>query len=291
MSEIKLFSIGEQVEEIKPIGTTIDKSLQELVEANMKKFFGVSFVASNYYIGCGRVDSIGLDENKCPVVFEYTSNQDRNLISRGLFYLEQILDNKEKFTTSVSSKLGKKAAEAIDWTSPRIVVVAPGFNKYDRSAATQLSRNVSLIQYNRYGENLIMFELVESASGTPLGDSSKVRNSFAANYKKSNIELKELYTRVCDYVMYFGEGVTINQLRNYVAFKKIKNFGTIRVEPERGIVLNLNLEPSEYVGRGPNYKDVSFAAHYGTGLLQFTFNDLDGFEEAKGLLLDAYNRN
>ena len=136
-----------------------------------------------------------------------------------------------------------------------------------------------------------MFELVESNAGIPLGDSSKVRGSFAANYKKSNIELKNLYDRVCDYVQYFGEGVTITQLRNYVAFKKIKNFGTIRVEPEKGIVLNLNLEPSAYVGKGPQYKDVSFATHYGTGLLQYTFNDLEGFEEAKGLLLDAYNLN
>lgn len=290
MSEIKIFNIGENVEEIKPVSPIFNTGIQSLIETNSKKFFGVSLVASNYHIGSGRVATVGLDENRCPVVFVYSIDEDKNFLSKGLYALEQVLDHKDKFTVSVSSKLGKKAAEAIDWSMPRIIFIATGYNKYDRSAVNHMNSNVSLIQYNQYGDNIIMFELVESNVGSSLDDYSKTRNSFAAAFKKSNSDIKALFDRMCEYVYYFGETVTINYLKNYVAYKKIKNFASVRVEGDK-IVLNLNLEPAKYVGRGEGYKDVSFATKHGTGLLQYTFKDEEGYQEAKRLLLDAYNKN
>lgn len=290
MSEIKLFNISENVEEIKPVTPVFTSGLQTLLEGNLKKFFGVSLVASNYQIGSGRVATVGLDENRCPVVFVYSIDDDKNFISKGLYALEQVLEHKDRFTVSVSSKLGKKAAEVIDWSMPRIIYIATGYNKYDRSAVNQMNRNIALMQYNQYGENIIMFELVESNVGTSLDDYSKTRNSFAAAYKKSTSDAKALFERLCEYVFYFGETVTVNHLKNYVAFKKIKNFACARVDGDK-IVLNLNLEPNKYVGRGEGYKDVSFATKYGTGQLQYTFKDEEGYQEAKRLLLDAYNKN
>ena len=290
MSEIKLFNISNSVEEIKPVTPAFTNGIQQLLEANLKKFFGVSLVASNYQIGNGRIATVGLDENRCPVVFVYSIDDDKNFISKGLYVLEQVIANKDRFTVSVSSKLGKKAAEVIDWSMPRIIYIATGYNKYDRSAVNQMNRNIALIQYNQYGEDIIMFELVESNVGASLDDYSKTRNSFAAAYKKSTSDIKALFERLCEYVFYFGETVTVNHLKNYVAFKKIKNFACARVEGDK-IILNLNLEPAKYVDRGAGYKDVSFATKYGTGQLQFTFNDEEGYQEAKRILLDSYNKN
>lgn len=290
MSEIKIFNVGETVEEIKPAGSLFSKSIQQIIENNSKKIFGVSLVASNYQIGSGRVATVGLDENRCPVIFVYSLDDDKNFLSKGLYALEQVLDHKDRFNVSVSSKLGKKAAEAIDWSMPRVIFIAGGFNKYDRAAVNHMNSTVSLVQYNQYGENILVFELVESNVGASLDDYSKTRNSFAAAFKKSNSDVKALFDRICEYVYYLGETVTINYLKNYVAFKKIKNFASVRVEGDK-IVLNLNLEPAKYVSRGQGYKDVSFATKYGTGLLQYTFSDEDGYQEAKRLLLDAYNKN
>ena len=290
MSEIKLFNVSENVEEIKSITPVLNAGIQQLLETNLKKFFGVSLVASNYQIGNGRVATVGLDENRCPVVFVYSIDDDKNFISKGLYSLEQVLDNKDRFTVSVSSKLGKKAAEVIDWSMPRIIYVATGYNKYDRSAVKQMNRNIALVQYNQYGDNIVMFELVESNVGSSLDDYSKTRNSFAAAFKKSNSETKALFDRMCEYVFYFGEAVTVNYLKNYVAFKKIKNFASARVDGDK-IILNLNLEPNKYIGRGEGYKDVSFATKYGTGQLQFTFSNEEGYQEAKRILLEAYNKN
>ena len=45
--------------------------------------------------------------------FSEMLNEDKNFLSKGLYALEQVLDHKDRFNVSVSSKLGKKAAEAI----------------------------------------------------------------------------------------------------------------------------------------------------------------------------------
>lgn len=290
MPEIKLFRLGEQIEEVKSVDTSFDANLQEIIENNSKAFFGVTFVANNYYLGSSRIPTVGLDENRCPVVFVYAKEEKMNVLSKGLYFVEQLLNNKEKFTSSVSVKLGKKASEVIDWSCPRIITIATGFNKYDRAAAQQLARNISLIQYNQYGEDLVMFQLIEANAGMPAEEGVKYRNSFVTAYKKAKAEIRDIYERLVDYVEYFGEGVTVSTLRNYAAFKKIKNFGAARVE-EGKIILNLNLEPAKVVGQYAKAKDVTFASKYGTGYVQFTIENDDDYEVAKELLLEAYNKN
>lgn len=290
MAEMKLFRLGEEVTEIKSTETSFDTKLQDLIEGNSKEFFGVTFVANNYNVASGVIPTVGLDENRCPVVFIYSKDEKMNFLSKGLYFVDQLLNAKERFTISVSNKLGKKAAESIDWTSPRIIVLATGYNKYDRAAVSQVSRNVTLIQYNQYGDDIVMFELIESNAGTPIETGMVVRNGFSTAYKKASASARNLFDLICDYVQYFGESVTVNTLKNYVAFKTIKNFGAARVEGTK-ITLNLNLEPYKYCQTHTKCKDVTFAAKVGTGLLQFTVENEDDYEVAKKLLLDAYNRN
>ena len=71
MSEIKLFSIGDEVKERFSSEVVLEKDLQILIEKNMELFFGVRFLKSEYAITNGRMDSIGIDENNSPVIFEY----------------------------------------------------------------------------------------------------------------------------------------------------------------------------------------------------------------------------
>ena len=72
MTDIKLFNINGNVTQY-PAGTvTLEKELQTTIEKNMPVFFGVTFLASEFRTSNGgRMDSIGIDENHCPVIFEY----------------------------------------------------------------------------------------------------------------------------------------------------------------------------------------------------------------------------
>ena len=98
MADIKLFNINDKVKEYQSGNVTLEKELQTVIENNMETFFGVTFLASEYKTtDGGRMDSIGIDENHCPVIFEYKRSMKENVINQGLFYLNWLLDHKDSF--------------------------------------------------------------------------------------------------------------------------------------------------------------------------------------------------
>ncbi len=59
-----------------------------LIESHMETFLGVRFLETEYRTGKthrGRIDSLGLDENNCPVIIEYKRHSNENVINRGCF--------------------------------------------------------------------------------------------------------------------------------------------------------------------------------------------------------------
>ena len=109
MSEIKLFEVGTVVKERTSSTVVLEKQLQTTIEQNMETFFGVRFLKSEYMITSGRMDSIGIDENNSPVIFEYKRSTSENVINQGLFYLDWLLDHKADFKLLVIEKFGWKS--------------------------------------------------------------------------------------------------------------------------------------------------------------------------------------
>ena len=73
MADTKLFNIKGTVKEYQSGTVTLEKELQTVIENNMNIFFGVTFLASEYRTtDGGRMDSIGIDENHCPVLRKLT---------------------------------------------------------------------------------------------------------------------------------------------------------------------------------------------------------------------------
>ena len=135
VSEIKLFEIGTVVKERTSSTVLLEKQLQTTIEQNMETFFGVRFLKSEYAITSGRMDSIGIDENNSPVIFEYKRSTSENVINQGLFYLDWLLDHKADFKLLVIEKLGMEVADQIDWSVPCVICIANDFTKYDVHAA------------------------------------------------------------------------------------------------------------------------------------------------------------
>ena len=117
MSDIKLFRISsDQVEEITGTTDTVEKSVQIFFEKNLETLLGVRFLASEFTTTHGgRIDSLGLDENNCPVILEYKRASNENVINQGLFYLDWLMDHRKDFQWLVMERLGKQDAEAVDW--------------------------------------------------------------------------------------------------------------------------------------------------------------------------------
>ncbi|MDI9421240.1 MAG: DUF5655 domain-containing protein [Bacillota bacterium] len=297
MGDIKLFRIGNGAKELQGSSAAIEKSLQTLIETNMEAFFGISFLASEYSTGKnhgGRIDSLGLDENHCPVILEYKRSVDENVISQGLFYLDWLMDHKAEFKFLVMDKLGKQAADKIDWSGPRLVCIAGDFTKYDEHAVKQINRNIELIRYRKYGDELILFELMNAvvASETPTSG----RADGAKRYKdktvmealqQADVGIQNIYSDLRDFILDLGDDVQEKVLKLYVAFKKIRNFACVEIR-NKAILLYLNLDPDRVELEEGFSRDVRNIGHWGTGDLEVRIGSMEDFEKAKHLIIKSY---
>jgi RecB family endonuclease NucS len=140
VGDIKLFHIADgQVNTLVGATETIEKSVQTLFERNLEALLGVRFLASEFITTHGgRIDTLGLDENGCPVILEYKRSTNENVINQGLFYLDWLMDHRKDFQWLILEKLGKEAADVVDWSAPRLICIAGDFNRYDDHAVKQI---------------------------------------------------------------------------------------------------------------------------------------------------------
>ena len=295
MSEIKLFKIKNEVERLVPTQVLLEKELQNLIENNMEQFFGVRFLYSEYSIPNGRMDSIGIDENNCPVIFEYKRSSNENVINQGLFYLDWLLDHKANFKLLVMEKLGRDAADLIDWSAPCVICVANDFTKYDVHAVNQMQRNIKLVKYKKYNDELILFEhlnapIIKSSVDNKVNEEKKNISQKTHLEKLNNLskDLHILYDSICDYIESLGDDIVSNQLKLYLAYKKVQNMACIEVYNKQ-IIIYLKLSPDTITLENGFTRDMRNVGHYGTGDLQITIKNNNDFEKAKPLIDRAYN--
>ena len=295
MADIKLFKIGNGAKEYKGENVALEKELQNIIEKNMDIFFGVTFLASEYRTtDGGRMDSIGIDENNCPVIFEYKRSIKDNVMNQGLFYLNWLLDHKDSFKVLVINKLGIDRANDIDWSMPRVVCIAGDFTRYDESAIKQMDKNISLIRYKKFGDNLLMFEHVNDNVAAPISDSSSKHKNSGYTFKKSlqntSSELKTLYETIKEYILSLGDDITENHLKHYIAFKKIKNVICIEIQRSK-IILRLSLGVNTVQFEEGFSRNTTDIGHFGTGNVEITVINKETWNKAKPYIDRAYNEN
>jgi hypothetical protein len=158
MSDINLFRIqAGQAIELPGKASDLEKPLQNLIEQNLEVLLGVRFLASEHSTGkthAGRIDTLGIDEDNCPVMLEYKRSKGENVINQGRFNLDWLMDHKAEFELMVLKRYGEKVADAIDWAGPRLICIAADFTKYDGHAVQQMSHSNELIRYKRFGTDL-----------------------------------------------------------------------------------------------------------------------------------------
>lgn len=313
MSDIKLFRLSSgQATELQGDASDLEKPLQTLIEANLNALLGIRFLATEYVTGKthgGRIDSLGLDENDCPVILEYKRSVGENVINQGLFYLDWLMDHQAEFKLLVMDRLGKAAADEIDWSAPRLICIAADFTRYDGHAVQQINRNIELIRYRRFGDELLLLELANASSTYAARSTSKVKavrqmteavadsdapgpargtdKTVAEHLATMSEPLALLLASLEDYMLSLGDDVQRKELKLYIAFKRLKNFAT--VVPQRGrllLYLHVDLErvsPPEGIGR-----DVRQQGHWGTGDLEISLTQAADLDVAKPLIYMAY---
>ncbi len=238
---------------------------------------------------------MGIDDNNCPVIFEYKRSSNENVINQGLFYLDWLLDHKAEFELLVMKKLGKERSDQLDWSIPRLICVAGNFTKYDEHAVNQINRNIDLVRYILYGKELVLFELINSKTAVPVrpfegGGKRPHDKTFAEQLEAADPHIQTLYASVRDFILSLGDDITENPLKLYTAFKKMKNVVCAEIRSKQ-ILLYLKLAPDEIVLEKNFSRDVRNVGHWGTGDVELVVKSGEDFEKAKPLIERAYDED
>jgi predicted transport protein len=263
----------------------------------MNTFFGVTLLQSEFSIPNGRIDSLGIDENYCPVIFEYKRSQNENVINQGLFYLDWLMDHKAEFKLLTIERLGMEISDRIDWSIPCVICIASDFTKFDEHAVNQMQKNIKLIKYKKFGEELILFEQINTPAAKPVTDSSDpakktTDKTFTEQLSGTSDEFRELYYAIRDYILSLGDDVSENHLKLYSVFKKIKNIICVEVQQKR-IRCYLKLDPDNLFEEQKKglVRNVRNIGHWGTGDTEVTIKSAQNFEAIKHLIDRCYNEN
>ena len=304
-TDIKLFALtGGAATEIPGEATAVEKSLQSLIERNMEPMLGIRLLKTEHSTGPkhrGRIDTLGIDENNTPVIVEYKRATNQNVINQGLFYMDWLLDHRAEFEMLVLKKLDRRTADSIDWSAPRLLCIAGGYTRYDEHAVEQMNRNIELIRYRRFGDGLLMLEMVNAVSAMGAGPGgatvggSEPGKPPASSKRISDVlasldgPLQDLYQALQDHILAIGDDVQEKRLKYYVAFKRIRNFACVEVHPSKSritIFLKVNPEDIELI---PGFtRDVRAVGHFGTGDLEVKIRTQGDLERAKPLLQRSY---
>lgn len=302
MSDLKLFrTTAVGVAEISGGAVALEKSLQTLFEANLETLLGVRFLASEFVTNeGGRMDTLGIDENNAPVVIEYKRSSNENVINQGLFYLDWLMGHRKDFEWLVMERLGKSAADTVDWSGSRLICVAGDFGKYDEHAVKQMNRNIALVRYRRYADDLLLLEQLTAISAKPTGAAiappgipaqSKKYKTITQYIAEAPPGVLDLYHAVSAYLEALGDDVQVKTTDQYVAFRRIKNFACVEVRNQLGkLLIYLRVNPDTVALESGFSRDVRGIGHYGTGDLELTIQSAADIEKAKPLFEAAYQQ-
>lgn len=241
MSELRVFRVdGQRVKAVKAKTLTLEKSLQTLIESNLDEMLGIRFLATEHSTGAkhgGRIDTLGLDENDCPVIIEYKRAVGENVISQGLFYL--------------------------DWLN-------------DLHAIQQIPQNIELLRFGLFGGDVLVLEMEGSnqrkdPSSTPSNTSTPAKQVYVQDLPSTLLEkasqtLRDTYDRFKAEALALDDGVILNERKLYFAFRRVRNFACIEVRPSAGTLLvYLNLDPATVEFESGFTRDVSSIGHWGAG--------------------------
>jgi predicted transport protein len=222
--------------------------------------------------------------------------------SQGLFYLDWLLDHRKDCQWLVLVKLGNAVADAVDWSAPRLICIAGNFNCYDDHAVKQISRNIELIRYRRFGPDLLLLDLVAATTGGAPFPGGKViapmeNVTTVSKFRTISAVLEELepvtvdrYEALRAYLLALGDDAQETTLRFYIAFKRIKNFACVEFRPSTAkILIYVKVDASTVALESGFTRDVSRVGHFGTGDLEITLTEPEDLERAELLIQQSYD--
>jgi predicted transport protein len=295
--------------QVQQTNFSTEKQLQQLIEKNLLQIFNCRFVASEFSTGvhhAGRIDTLALSEDNNPVIIEYKKVESSDLINQSLFYLAWLKDHRGDFEIAAQRTLGPTIT--VDWSDMRVICLAPNYKKYDLHAVQMMGANIELWTYRLFTNGALYLDEVLQKSyvesqGAPSGKNpimvaagkkaaitkASSTYTFEQHIEGKPEKIKELALAVQDFVMALDPAIEEAPKKLYVAYRTSQNIVCMEVQQKK-ISLFLKLEPKQLKPLPANARDVTDIGHFGTGDLELLLTSTDDLEDAKKLVVAAYEK-
>lgn len=296
-------SSDQSVAQIKVQTYSRERTLQRLVERNLDTLLGVRFIASEFTTGDrqrGRIDTLGLDQDGTPVIIEYKKTNNYNVVNQGLFYLDWLLDHKGDFTVQAQQVLGSNIS--IDWSNPRLILIAEVFTEYDKYAVNRIGANIELWIYRLYGEDLFYLEPIYAPNMKKERLTSVMENQITKDEDEQTTgftvedhlkgkppEIIDLFKHLQERIFSLGEDITEKAVKNYVVYKYGKNFCEVWIQTKR-LKIWLDIAPNDLQDPYRLARDVTNVGHWGTGDVEVNLDNEEQLESVFNLIKQSYQQ-
>jgi predicted transport protein len=300
--------VKEQVTPIAHSPFASEKRLQTLIERNVGSIFDCRFVATEFPTGAlhgGRIDTLALSEEDNPVIIEYKKVVSSELVLQSLFYLNWLNDHRGDFDVAAHKTLGPKIK--IDWSSIRVICIAPSYKRYDLHAVRMMACGIELWSYRRFANDTLYLEQIVQNEGEPLTDAkvSGKNSVMVAAGKKAAItrktstwtveerlkdkasSIRDLFFGVQEFMQALDTAIEEAPKKLYVAYRTTQNILCVEVQ-KRKLRLFVKLDPKKHPGPEGISRDVTKIGHFGTGDLEITIRSEADLALAKPFLRLAY---
>ncbi len=303
---------GQSLTPIRQRNFNREKELQLLIESNLIPIFNCRFVQSEFPTGSvhsGRIDTLALSEDNNPVIIEYKKVKSSELVNQSLFYLHWLQDHKGDFEKAAQNALGPDVI--VDWTSIRVICIAPDYKKYDIFAVEVMGINIELWRYRLFENSTVFLETVYQRS-VDTTSSMSVREkekdpvmvaagkkaamtratgvyTFEEHFEGRSEKIKNLLLLVQEFIINLDPAIEEVPKKHYIAYKISQNIACVEVQKQR-LLLFLKVEPKQFNSLPENARDVTNIGHSGTGDLELSMSSEADLEMAKPYIEAAYNK-
>jgi len=123
-------------------------------------------------------------------------------------------------------------------------------------------------------------------------DESSSDGTQAEHLERTDERLKSLFQAVSDHMIDLADDVKERFLKWYIAYKRLKNFATVQLQPAKnGLLMWLPLNPDQITLEDGFSRDVRGVGHHGTGDLELTIRNVDDLDKAKPLIRESFEGN
>lgn len=270
---------------LTPIQPPSESFIQRLFERNLKLLLELYFIASEFRIANGRIDTLAIDTDDTPVIIEFKLTRDQNVIGQALSYRKGLLMyDALRLQSLIEKQLPQEVREGmqIDLRNPRIICVAESFSHIDIDMLDAIGPKVELYQYKLFDEDLLALEPVlgEARSSHPNSawagsvESSDAIIQGMKEQNRASDAISDIFNLLRARIMGLDLQVTERTTKRTVNYRLSKNFAEVLIRSDHIVI---DLRPIDYTDpRGMvEYRKLNYTVTMNRRVVLSSLADLD----------------